>query len=78
VLPVFKDLYERVRSGAETQRVIEACGAADYQEKLRAELNEMGNSELWRAGKATRALRPTEPARQITSETKGVSGRDVN
>ncbi len=78
VLPVFKDLYERVRSGAETKRVIEACGAADYQEKLRAELNEMGNSELWRAGKATRALRPTEPARQITSETKGVAGRAVN
>jgi ketol-acid reductoisomerase len=78
VLPVFEQLYERVTSGAETQRVIEACGAPDYQERLRAELNEMGNSEMWRAGKATRALRPTETAREITGDTKGVSGRDVN
>ncbi len=78
VLPVFHELYERVKSGKETQRVIETCGAADYQEKLRAELNEMGNSEMWLAGKATRDLRPKESARTITDATKGVSGRSVN
>ncbi len=78
VMPVFEELYRRVTGGQETQRVIEACGAPDYQEKLRAELNEMGNSEMWRAGKATRALRPKETARTITGDTKGVSGRAVN
>ncbi len=36
----------------------------------------MGQSEMWMAGKATRALRPREPARVISSYTKGVGGRD--
>lgn len=77
-LPVFEELYQRVKSGAETSRVIEACGAPDYQEKLRAELHELGNSEMWQAGKATRDLRPKESARQITSDTRGVGGRQAN
>ena len=38
----------------------------------------MGNSEMWQAGKATRALRPTEKAKKITSATKGVGGRKSN
>jgi ketol-acid reductoisomerase len=75
VLPVFKELYGRVASGKETQRVLESCGAADYQQMLAKELAEMGNSELWLAGKATRSLRPKEPAREITAATKGVGGR---
>ena len=29
VMPVFKELYERVANGAETARVIAACGAPD-------------------------------------------------
>ena len=77
VLPLFHELYERVKSGVETKRVIEVCGAPDYQEKLTAELNEMGNSEMWLAGKATRSLRPREEAREITADTKGVGGRSV-
>ncbi len=77
-LPVFKELYQRVKDGSETRRVIEACGAPDYQEKLAAELSEMGNSEMWRAGKATRSLRPKEKARQITDATKGIGGRQGN
>lgn len=76
-LPVFKELYERVRRGDETRRVIEACGRPDYQEVLSAELRELGNSEMWQAGKATRALRPKETARQVTVDTKGVTGRSV-
>ena len=75
---VFRELYERVKSGVETRRVIETCGAADYQKQLAKELAEIGNSEMWRAGKATRDLRPKEPARQITSDTKGVAGRGAN
>ena len=58
VEPVFTELYERVRDGTETQIVLEANSAPDYQEKLRAELDEMKNSEMWRAGAAVRSLRP--------------------
>jgi len=78
VLPVFKELYQRVKDGRETQRVLEACGAADYQKTLTAELADLGNSEMWRAGKATRDLRPKEPAKAITADTKGVGGRTSN
>ncbi|NIO08240.1 MAG: ketol-acid reductoisomerase, partial [Deltaproteobacteria bacterium] len=31
VEPVFKELYERVKSGAETARVISECGRPDYK-----------------------------------------------
>jgi ketol-acid reductoisomerase len=77
-LPVFHDLYERVRSGAETQRVIDSCGGPNYQEDLGKELAEIRDSEMWRAGKATRDLRPTEPARAIDASTKGIGGRGEN
>jgi ketol-acid reductoisomerase len=77
VLPVFHWLYDRVASGKETARVLQTCGAPDYQDKLRAELNELGSSELWLAGKATRALRPTEAAKAISKDTKGVGGREA-
>ena len=77
-LPVFQELYKRVKSGAETKRVIESCGAENYQEQLTKELDEIGDSEMWRAGKATRSLRPHEDARKITGDTKGVSGRGHN
>ncbi len=78
VLPVFKDLYERVRNGAETARVIETCGGPNYQDQLAKELGEIADSEMWRAGAATRSLRPTESAREITADTKGVGGRAAN
>ena len=78
VAPVFAELYQRVRSGAETARVLETCGAPDYQEQLAKELGEIADSEMWRAGKATRSLRPKEAAREITAETKGVGGRGAN
>jgi ketol-acid reductoisomerase len=77
-LPVFKELYGKVRDGSETKRVLDACGAPDYQEKLAVELAELGNSEMWRAGKATRSLRPKEKAKQITDDTKGIGGRKGN
>jgi len=78
VLPVFKALYERVANGAETRRVLRVCGAPDYQKRLTDELAEMGNSEMWQAGKATRSLRPKDKARKITKATKGVGGRKAN
>jgi len=58
VAPVFEDLYRSVVSGEETRIVLESNGAPDYSERLGEELNEMKNSELWRAGAAVRALRP--------------------
>jgi ketol-acid reductoisomerase len=58
VAPVFEDLYNRVKTGKETKRVLEANGALDYKEKLTAELNAIKNSEMWKAGAAVRALRP--------------------
>lgn len=59
VVPVFDALYDSVVSGEETRIVLEANSAADYKEKLDAELTEMRESEMWRAGAAVRSLRPT-------------------
>src|SRR4051794_21178108 len=78
VLPVFKELYRRVKTGEECTRVLTACGKANYQQQLTKELNTLGNSEMWRAGKAVRALRPKEAARAIAKGTKGVAGRPSN
>jgi ketol-acid reductoisomerase len=78
VMPVFKELYNRVASGEETKRVLQSCGRADYQQQLTRELNRMANSELWLAGTATRKLRPKEPAKKDISKAKGVGGRAKN
>lgn len=75
VLPVFNELYKRVKSGAETRRVISSCGKANYQVSLNKELAEMHNSEMWQAGTAARSLRPKEPQKKITKATKGIGGR---
>ncbi len=77
-LPVFKDLYARVKDGRECARVLSACGGSNYQKLLQKELDQLHNSEMWRAGAAVRALRPKEPARTITKGTKGVTGRASN
>jgi ketol-acid reductoisomerase len=58
VAPVFEELYNRVKNGEETKRVLEANSTPDYMEKLKKELDEIKNSEMWRAGAAVRALRP--------------------
>jgi ketol-acid reductoisomerase len=58
VAPVFRDLYESVISGIETKRVLDANSTSDYREKLQKELDEIKNSEMWKAGAAVRSLRP--------------------
>ncbi len=58
VAPVFDDLYKSVKTGKETQIVLDANSAPDYRDRLDAELNEMKNMEMWRAGAAVRSLRP--------------------
>ncbi len=77
-LPVFKDLYKSVKSGAETKRVISVCGRKDYQERLGTELGKIHDSEMWQAGAAVRALRPKEKAKEVTRTTKGIAGRKSN
>ena len=77
-LPVFKDLYRRVKDGRECARVLSACGGSNYKKLLQKEPDTIHNSEMWRAGAAVRALRPKEPARAITKGTKGVTGRASN
>jgi len=58
VAPVFEELYKSVAAGKETKRVLEANSAPDYKEKLQKELDEIKNSEMWKAGAAVRSLRP--------------------
>jgi len=58
VAPVFDELYESVVSGKETEIVLEANSAPDYRERLQEELDEIRDSEMWRAGAAVRNLRP--------------------
>jgi len=74
-LPVFKELYARVASGKEAERVIKECGKPDYSKQLSKELGVMRDSEMWRAGAAVRSLRPAEKAHVTSKSTKGVGGR---
>lgn len=74
-LPVFKELYARVASGKEAERVIRECGRPNYQLQLAKELGAIRDSEMWRAGAAVRSLRPAEKAHVTNKSTKGVTGR---
>ena len=58
VAPVYEELYESVKTGNEARIVIESCSRPDYRARLEKELSEMADQEIWRAGKAVRALRP--------------------
>ena len=77
VQPVFKQLYRRVINGDETRRVLRACGVANYQQRLGKELAAMRESEMWRAGAASRALRPKETAKKTSAKAKGTAGRNA-
>ena len=59
-LPVFKDLYHRVKTGEETRVVLEKTSGADYKTHLEAELKEIHDSEMWQAGAQVRSLRPQD------------------
>jgi ketol-acid reductoisomerase len=56
--PVFSDLYASVASGNEAQLSIDSNSQEDYRVKLEAELAELRESEMWRAGATVRKLRP--------------------
>jgi ketol-acid reductoisomerase len=57
-LPVFKQLYERVKRGEETRVVLEKTGRDDYKSGLSEELRQLRESEMWQAGATVRKLRP--------------------
>ncbi|CUS08233.1 unnamed protein product [Tuber aestivum] len=56
--PVFNQLYDSVVDGSETKRSLEYNSDPEYRKKFEAELGEIRNMEIWRAGKAVRSLRP--------------------
>lgn len=56
--PVFEELYNKVKSGEETARVLDVNSRDDYREQLEKELKEVAESEMWEAGKVVRSLRP--------------------
>lgn len=56
--PVFEELYDSVAKGEEAQKSIDSNSQEDYREKLEKELEELRESEMWRAGQTVRSLRP--------------------
>lgn len=58
VQPVFTRLYDRVRRGIETKRVLKANSNPDYKKHLEKELSKMRHLEMWRTGVKVRELRP--------------------
>jgi ketol-acid reductoisomerase len=58
VVPVFKDLYARVKDGRECKRVLESTSGPNYKAELEKELKQLRESEIWAAGTQVRKLRP--------------------
>ena len=75
--PVFKKLYSSVKKMQEAKEVIRDTGRKDYKEFMAAKLQDMHDSEMWRAGEAVRKLRPHEPAHANAKTAAGVQGRKI-
>ena len=73
--PVFKELYESVAAGKESQRSIDSNSKSDYREKLEVELKELRDSEMWQAGKTVRSLRPENQAAPAPKSDKPVAAK---
>ena len=73
VEPVFEKLYKSVRSGEEAKIVIESCSKDDYRQQLEAELETLGNEEIWRTGRQVRQLRPERHTERPVKETNGAA-----
>ena len=56
--PVFNDLYDSVKTGKETERSLTFNSQPDYRQKYEAEMQEIRDLEIWRAGKAVRFVSP--------------------
>ena len=59
--PVFVDLYEKVESGVEARRVLEANSKPDYRETLNRELAQIADSEFGWAATDVRQIRDIKP-----------------
>ena len=70
VAPVYEELYKSVESGNEARIVITTCSRPDYRARLEKELAALGNEEIWRAGKAVRALRPGAAGKPASAKKK--------
>ena len=55
--PLFRELYQKVVDGTETNIVLNKNKNANYREELDKELNEIAQMEIWKAGKVVRSLR---------------------
>lgn len=75
--PVFKKLYKSTKTMQEAKEVIRDTGRADYKEFMAAKLQDMHDSEMWKAGEAVRSLRPHEKAKANAATAAGVKGRKV-
>ncbi len=81
VKPVFTELYNSVKAGKETERVIRACGRKGYQDRLDKELSKIHESEMWKTGEQVRKLRPNKKSKKSGSKgskVKGTGGRGKN
>ena len=61
----------------EAKEVIRDTGRPDYKEFMAAKLQDMHDSEMWKAGEAVRALRPREKAKANAATAAGVKGRKI-
>jgi ketol-acid reductoisomerase len=59
-----------VKTGKETAIVLKANAAKDYGKKLAAELKQMHDSEMWKAGSAVRGLRPENAKKKASKKAK--------
>ena len=75
-MPVFKRLYNSVKTMQEAKEVIRDTSGSDYKEKMLAKLSELHNHEMWLAGAAVRSLRPHEAAKG-NAASAGWGGRKV-
>jgi ketol-acid reductoisomerase len=76
--PVFDELYQKVKDGLETKRVLESNSKPTYREDLEKELKAVRESEMWRIGAEVRALRPErQSARKKATASKNGTARVV-
>lgn len=71
--PVFEKLYKEVESGNEARRTLESNGRPDYRQNLQKELAELADSEMWRAGRTVRSLRPEVKAKAAKAEAEAAA-----
>ena len=77
VEPVFRRLYTSTKRMQEAREVIRDTGRPDYKTFMAKKLQDMHDSEMWKAGEAVRALRPREKAKANAAHAAGVQGRKV-